>query len=135
MSEKGKEDEILREWYKLRHRTMIIGLLHKAIFIFEYSSVAISALYYYQHSIENENPQLYYSLCMGVVYVTAFFSSIYSGSYFDRTGNLREVVLLTILLSMFGNVLYLVSYSKWIPILGRALCGLSDGARPGFAGI
>ena len=124
----------LQEWYKLRHRTMVIGLLHKSIFIFEYSSVSISALYYYQHSIENENPQLYYSLCMGVVYLVALFSSFHGGKYIDRTGNLREIVLMTIFLSICGNALYLISYSKWFPIIGRALCGLAEGARPGFAG-
>jgi len=131
----GKDDDDqLREWYKLRQRTMIIGLLHKALFMFEYSSVAISALYYYEHSIENENPQFYYSLSMGTVYFTALFSSVFGGLYVDRTGRLREVVLLTIFLSTFGNVLYLVTYSKWFPILGRALCGLAEGARPGFGG-
>ena len=131
---KESSNDVLREWYKLRHQTMLLSILQMSIYVFELASVAISALYYYKYMIKNENPTFYYSLAMGTVYFTAFLSSIYACNYVDQTGKLREFVLVTIVISMLGNFLYLISYSKWFPVLGRALCGIADSARPGFAG-
>ena len=133
-SDMDDKHQILKEWYKLRSRTMVIGIIRKALFIFEYSSVATSGLYYYRYMIKDENPELYYSICLATVFVTAFFSSVMAGPYLDRTQNLRGFVLATTLMSVFGNIMYLVSSSKWIPIFGKAISGLSEGVGPGFAG-
>ena len=74
-------------------------------------------------------------MCLAANYVTAFFSSLMAGPYLDRTRNLRGFVLATALMSALGNTIYLVSISKWIPIFGKALSGLSEGVGPGFAGL
>ena len=133
-SNTNEKHRILQEWYKLRSKTMVIGIIRKALFIFDYSSVATSGLYYYRYMIKNENPELYYSICLAAVFMTAFFASLLAGPYLDRTRNLRNFVLITTFTSILGNILYLASFSKWIPIFGKALTGLSEGAETGFAG-
>ena len=129
-----KEESIMNEWYKMRRRIVIFAYIQKTIFSFEYASTAISALFYYRLMIKPENPVLYYSIAMGVIYLTASCSAVYGGWYVDKTGGLRKYHIIANLFSIVGNLIYSVSYSKWYPILGRAISGISDGVQPGLGG-
>ena len=110
------------------------GLHTKTILSFEYASVAISALFYYQKTIKPKDPVLFYSITMGAIFITASCSAVYGGRFVDRTGRLRAFSILVSIFSIVGNIIYSVPYSKWFPILGRSLCGISDGVQPGIAG-
>ena len=129
-----QEELILKEWYKQRRETLIIAYLQKTIFTFEYASVAISALFYLKNTIKPNDPIFFYSITMGVIYLTASFSAVYGGRYVDRTGRLRQFALVVILSSITGNLIYIIPYSEWFPVLGRALCGITDGVQPGISG-
>ena len=84
--------------------------------------------------IQPTDPVLFYSISMGVIYLTASLSSVMGGWYVDKTGHLRELHVVVNLFSIVGNFIYSVSYSKWFPVIGRLLSGLADGAQPGLGG-
>ena len=129
-----KEKSIMAEWYRMRSQTKAMAFIQKTIFSFEYASVAISALFYYQKTIQPKDPVLFYSITMGVIYLTASCSAVYGGRFVDRTGRLRVFSIFVSIFSIVGNIIYSVPYSKWFPILGRSLSGISDGVQPGIAG-
>ena len=128
------EDKILKAWYAKRRQTTIIGILQKCIFAFEYSSVAVSALYYYHNTFKVENARLFYSITMAIMYFSAAFSAIFVGRYMDKTRNLRRITMISALLSISGNIIYILPYSKYFPILARGLCGMADGIQPAMSG-
>ena len=129
-----KERSIMAEWYRMRSQTKAMAYIQKTTFSFEYASVAISALFYYQKTIQPKDPVFFYSITMGVIYLTASCSAVYGGRFVDRTGRLRAFSIFVSIFSIVGNIIYSVPYSKWFPILGRSLCGISDGVQPGIAG-
>jgi len=129
------DEVILQEWYRKRRQTTIIGTLQKCIFAFEYSSVAISALYYYENTFKVANARLFYSITMAIMYFSATTSAIFLGRYMDKTRNLRKIASLSFTLSLAGNVIYILPFSKYLPILARALCGFADGIQPAMSGI
>ena len=130
----SKEESIMAEWYRMRSRLKAMAYIQKTIFSFEYSCVGISALFYYQKTIRPDNPVLFYSIALGVIYLTSSLSAVYGGRFVDRTGRLRAFSIFVSIFSIAGNVIYSVPYSKWLPILGRGLSGISDGVQPGIAG-
>ena len=129
-----KEKPIMKEWYKMRRRVVIFAYIQRTIFIFEFASTVISALFYYRVMIQPTDPVLFYSISVGVIYLTASCSSVLGGWYVDRTGLLREFHIFVNLFSIVGNFIYSVPYSKWFPVIGRMLSGITDGSQPGLAG-
>lgn len=129
-----KDESIISDWYQKRRYLFILGCIQKTIIAFQYASTTISALFYYRLMIKSENPVFYYSVAMGVMFFTASCSAIYGGWYIDKTRSLRKYHLIANLFSIVGNLIYVVPYSKWCPILGRALCGISDSVQPGLGG-
>ena len=115
----------MAEWYRMRSQTKAMAYIQKTILSFEYASVAISALFYYQKTIKPKDPVLFYSITMGAIFITASCSAVYGGRFVDRTGRLRAFSILVSIFSIVGNIIYSVPYSKWFPILGRSLCGIS----------
>ena len=129
-----KENYIMKEWYQMRRRIVVFSYIQRIIFVYEFASTSISALFYYRLMIQPTDPVLFYSISMGVIYLTASLSSVMGGWYVDKTGHLRELHVVVNLFSIVGNFIYSVSYSKWFPVIGRLLSGLADGAQPGLGG-
>ena len=129
-----KEKTIMNEWFQMRQRIVIFAYIQRIIFIFEYASTAISALYYYRFMIQPPNPVLFYSISMGVIFLSASASSMLGGWYVDKTGCLREFHIFVNLFSIVGNLIYCVPSSKWFPVIGRLMSGIADGAQPGLGG-
>ena len=129
-----KEKTIMNEWFQMRQRIVIFAYIQRTIFIFEYASTAISALFYYKLMIQPTNPVLFYSISIGIIYLSASVSSILGGWYVDKTGRLREFHIFVNLFSIVGNFIYSVPYSKWFPVIGRLMSGIADGAQPGLGG-
>ena len=121
-------------WYRKRKMTTIIGLLHQAFIYFDHSAVSISALYYYQSDFKADNPNRLYGITMLAYSVSLLVSTPFIGNYIDRTRNIRRLILTTLMFSVLGNLIYTMSFSKYLPIVGRFLCGLNDGARSSLTG-
>ena len=129
-----KENYIMKEWYQMRRRIVVFSYIQRIIFVYEFASTSISALFYYRLMIQPTDPVLFYSISMGVIYLTASLSSVMGGWYVDKTGHLREFHIFVNMFSIVGNLIYIVPYSKWFPVIGRFLSGFADGAQPGLGG-
>lgn len=128
------ENKILQDWYKKRKNNTIITYIFTSLYVFEYSAVIISALYYYKDTLKVSNPQLYYSLTLGSLYILVPISLIGVGKYTDKTRDVRKVALTLPTLNIVGNLLYVFPLFNWFPIIGRMLCGIPDGIKSAFMG-
>ena len=128
------DEQILESWYRKRRNTTIIIFLDKCLYAFEYSAIGISGLYYYKFTIKADNPKLYYSIAMAAIFFVGIISAFFAGLYIDRTRKCREYLLVSNLFTIIGNLIYVLPFSKWLPIIGRAICGVADGAKPGCQG-
>ena len=128
------EHQILQDWYIKRKKNLMVTYISECLYMFEYSAILISALYYYKDTIKVENPKLYYSLTLGAAYLLTPFSSVIVGKYTDRTRNIRKVALILSFFNIVGNLFYVFPLFNWLPIFGRMLCGVPDGVRPAFLG-
>ena len=99
-----KENYIMKEWYQMRRRVVVFSYIQWIIFIYEFGSTSISALFYYRLMIQPTDPVLFYSISMGVIYLTASLSSVMGGWYVDKTGHLRELHVVVNLFSIVGTV-------------------------------
>ena len=127
--------EILKQkWFFKRKMTTIIGMMHLCCYYFEYTSVVISALYYYKNVIKAENPKFFIGLSMASILVAGLISSYVCGRIMDKTRNLRAIGLIALLCGIFGNLVYCLSSSPWFPVIGRLLCGTNGSLRLIIAG-
>ena len=123
-----------RKWYTRRTLVSWIGLIQQSLLYFEHSAVLISALFYYQNLFDVENPKFYYILSLGSYMLSGMTSVMICGYYMDRTRNLRRICLTSLALLVIGNIVYVMTYSRWLPILGRLFCGINNGVRPPLTG-
>lgn len=128
------EQQILKDWYKKRKRNLIVIYFNTCMYIFEYSAIVISALFYFKNTLKVANPNLYYSLTLGAAFAFTPISTIIAGRYTDKTRNIRKVALVLSLFNTFGNLFYVFPFVNWLPIIGRLLCGIPDGVKSAFTG-
>ena len=125
----------LKAWYFKRRMFTVIYTVQNCLLYFEYTAVSISALYYYKETFKVSNPSFFYGISMASLYSTTVLFVNLCGRFTDRTRDVRRVAFVTIAFSVAGNLIYTMTYSKWLPIIGRMLCGCGDGFRTAMAGI
>ncbi|XP_066935298.1 uncharacterized protein [Clytia hemisphaerica] len=121
-------------WKLKRKLTVSIGIIYQCLYCFEYSSTAISALYYYKNSFNVENPKFYYGCSMAAIFLSAIISNYICGRVMDKTRDLRKVVLNLSLCNILGNLTYTLTWSPWLPVLGRFVCGIATGIGAAVTG-
>ena len=125
----------LKEWYAKRRMFTVIYTVQQCLIYFEYTAISISALYYYKETYRVSNPSFFYGISMASLYPATIIFVKLCGRFTDRTRDIRRVAFVTIAFSAAGNLIYTMTYSKWLPIFGRLLCGSGDGFRTAMAGI
>ena len=115
----------IRHWYFKRHILLIIAVVFQGISSLETAAISISALRYYKDVFKLADPGIYYSFCLASSFLSAIIASKLSGFYMDNTRNVKMCSML-LLFSTFGNVLYSIPFSKWLPIIGRFFCGFTE---------
>lgn len=64
---------------------------------------------------------------LGVVISAYSFSSFFAnpivGWWSDKSGNTRNILLVTILAEVIGSILYFVGLDTWILVIGRLIAG------------
>lgn len=126
--------ELKNTWLRKRKITTTIGISLRCLSFFEYTSVAISALYYYKNLYHTTNPNFFYGCTMSVIYVSGVISANISAKYMDRTRNLRSIVICLLSCNIVGNLIYTSTFSPWCPVIGRFVCGFSAGTSVCFSG-
>ena len=132
----GGDNEAYKEW---KHRRRIITYIaHIQAFLFgiEYTSISVSALYYFSEDFHTDDPNLFYGMSMAAVYGSAIFSNPIMGRLVDETRRLRIIILVALAFGVIGNFVYTISFSTpWLPVIGRFLAGIIDGCYPVMSGI
>ena len=120
-------------WYRKRKITSCICIAYKCIIYFEYWAIAISGIYYYKTSFDIADPKFYYG-CLAAMYIGSVFSNFLCGRIMDKTRDLRAIVLTMSVFNIVGNITYTLTWSPWLPSIGRLLCGSSIGMITAIAG-
>ena len=135
MSEKHETlDEIKRKWFRERKWTTAIGIAIKCLTFFEYFSISISGLYYYENSFNVSNPKFFYGCVMASIFVSGVISTYICGRYMDKTRDLRKIIIYLLICNIIGNLMFTMTYSPWLPVVGRFVCGISACSQVVFTG-
>ena len=130
-----EQDEAeIQTWYRKRWWTTALAMAQSCLLFFEYSAFQISALYYFEKDFNVTNPKLFYSLSMGIIFVSGLGSVVACGQYMDRTGDLRSIFISTLLLNSLGNLMYTWTISPYFPLIGRFLAGVTMGVQTAVSG-
>ena len=108
-------------WRKLRFRMLmtfnggsaIIGLILTGYFPTMYE--------YIDQITGSQRTSMYYSILVGCAMVMAVISSLAASVYYDFTLDVRGAGLIGLFLCTLGNLLYLLPFSIFFPIIGYSL--------------
>ena len=64
------EDREIQEWYRMRWWMTVIATIQGCLHLFEYGASQTSGLYYFKEAFTVANPDLFYSLSIGINYVS-----------------------------------------------------------------
>lgn len=116
-----------REWFyiNLCFGSFIYGLSITVYYPTEY--------YYFKDYIKVKQPDMYYGLSWACLSGSGVVTSILASFYMDSTKNLRELCIFINLISVVGNLLYILYYSPFFILFGQILIG--SGAARNVAGV
>ena len=134
LKENQQQQQQKQQWYYKRRIFTFIVLVQQIMIYFEHAAASISSLYYFKETFKLKNPNFYYGLNMASIQIVTIVAVSVCGRIVDQTRDLRRIGFVTITLSAIGSLLYTMTYSKWLPIVGRMLCGSGDGMRTSFTG-
>ena len=134
MAKAEEKEEMKKSWYRKRQIFTYFGIIVNFVNYFEYSAVSITALYYYKETFKLQNPNFYYGFGFSCMCLSSLLSVFICGFLMDRTRDLRKIVPTATLFCAFGNLMYTMTFSKWLPVIGRLLCGTFDGITISIAG-
>ena len=135
MNKELNENKDIQEWYRKRTWTTVLATLQCALTFFEYSAFQLSGLYYWKTEFTVADPKLFYSISMGIIFISGLLSVYACGQYMDRTGDLRSLMIVTTALMALGNLLYTFTISPYLPLIGRFLAGVNTGVQTAVSGI
>ena len=124
----------VQEWYRKRTWTTVLATIQAAMLYFDYSAFSLSGLYYWETEFTVANPKFFYSVSMGIIFISGLLSASACGHYMDRTGDLRSIVVVTMTLNALGNLMYTFTISPFLPLIGRFLAGVNIGVQTAVSG-
>ena len=134
-SNMNQNEADIEAWYSKRRWTTALAMAQTSLLFFEYSAFQISGLYYFEKDFPAlGNPKLFYSMCMGIIFLSGLISVIVCARYIEGTGDLRMVVTVTLALNALGNFMYTWTYSPYFALFGRFIAGANMGIQRAVSG-
>ena len=87
-------------------------------------SVIIPTGWFYLQTFPEEVHFWYFGMVLSVFSLTCAIFSPLLGLILDKTYKMKMLTFGATLLEIIGNIVYSLRYSKYIPLLGRAICGV-----------
>lgn len=117
-----------KKW--LRERKFLMVNLHIAAFTFGLVLTAYypTEFFYIRDVVKIGNPDFYFSLARAFLYGAGIIATFISSFYADKTKNIRGVFLITDVLCIVGNILYVFHYHIVFILIGQLFAGTA-GAR------
>ena len=130
------EEDMLKEWERKRRNLTRISYILILIYGVEDQCIRVSLLYYLTNTfgMSLSNAAFYFYICQVFVVLGQLASGMLIGRYVDRTGNLRRVILVNILLVILGNVCYTTHYHVALICLARLIIGLNESLHSAICG-
>ena len=101
-----------------------------------YTGLLISAyisteLLYIKQIVHDENPLIYLTLLLGLSNTSSVIAAFVGSIYYDFTFKVKELCIVTISIVAIGNILYVLPYSIWYPLVGTTIIGIYTSAVSG----
>ena len=113
------------EWLKQRKWTVANGCLVSFTYGLSVTGYSPTEYYYFKDTMKVRNPQFFFGLGYAFLCGSAVVSSLAGSYYVDKTKNVRQVLLLSSVINLLGNILYLLHYSPFIVLFGQLLVGIA----------
>ena len=78
---------------------------------------------YFKDTMHVVNPALYYGLSWTFLAGSGIIFSFLGSYYADRTKNVRRIFLVSNVLNVLGNLMYMLYYSPYVVLCGQFLVG------------
>jgi len=108
-------------WRKLRFRMLMIFNGGSAIIGLILTGYFPTMYEYIDQITGGQRTSMYYSILVGCAMVMAVISSLAASVYYDFTLDVRGAGLIGLFLCALGNLLYLLPFSIYFPIVGYSL--------------
>ena len=122
----------------IQRREIFKWLSYVMIFLYglEVQSTKYFLLYYLKDRfhIPTSMAVFCYSITEAFYSVAQIIGGAFLGRYMDRTRNLRRVVVVLMLVSFGGNVLYVSQGAIWLMVMGRFLMGFAEALQTAVIG-
>lgn len=123
------------EAWKIRRRNAFINICIGS-FLF---GVALhiyhpTEYFYFKETMQLKDAEMYYGLSWGVLCGSGVIFALVGSYYYDRTNNIRILYLVLNVLSILGNILYVIYFSPYIVLGGQFLIGMTAARTPGGIG-
>ena len=98
-----------------------------------YTGLLISAyisteLLYIKQIVHDENSLIYLTLLLGLSNTSSVIAAFVGSIYYDFTFKVKELCVVVIVIVAIGNILYVLPYSIWYPLVGTTIIGINTAA-------
>ena len=122
------EDYLLEEWICRRSKVMKIyyaAAFHTGLLISAYIS---TELLYIKQIVHDAKPLLYLTLLLGLSNTSSVIAAFFGSIYYDFTFKVKEISATAFGIVALGNILYVLPYSIWFPLVGTTIIGIYTAA-------
>lgn len=116
---KSNEDS----WKKSRSWMFMNYCLGAFLFGLSLTAYYPTEYYYFKDTMKVKEPDLFYGLSWAFLCGSGVITSLLGSYYADSTKNVREVCLVTNVVNIVGNILYVLYYSPYLVLFGQLLVG------------
>ena len=110
MDAEESQPSITEQWKTKRKWTLFLAVVHSFSYGFTFMLLQTTLWTYLNDELHVENPALYYGLNCAGFYLFIITCGIPFSSWFDNNKQLRRTSLLTALLILFGNTVYIIPH-------------------------
>ena len=111
------------EWKRKRTWSFINFCLADFIYGIGVTIYQPTEFYYFKDTMKVEDPAFSFGLSVGLFQLGGIISLFITSVYYDKYNRIRHFFLLSNVVAMLGNVLYLAYYSQVIVMTGQLLIG------------
>ena len=120
------DDEQLQNWEWKRKRTIAGYLLVGIICGIDDSAVFTTLYMYLTDVIKTERPILSYAVVLCAFNISSILTGLIARWLVDKTRKMKMYTNIVLISLLIGNVVYLLPYSVYFTIVGRAITGFGD---------
>lgn len=116
----------LERWKIKRKQTFIGYIIVGAAIGLDYTFMFNTLFPYLQDMIKTKWPRLFYGVIIATYSLSSTLCGVFFGRWVDKTRKIKYYTLFIIFLQIIGNLIYVIPFNVFYPLIGRLLCGIGD---------